>query len=293
MELKSAISRARRGLREEIRLYLVAIVSLSIAFLCLGGSLLAVQNLSKLSDAWSRAGRMTVYLSDDAREEDIAQLRVILEGLAEVDRADYVSSEQARAQFLEQSDVGADLASLPAEVFPSSLEVTLLPGIAQQRADAIAARVKSFRGVSDVETYRGFFVRMHSLLRAGRAVAAGVALLVGFCVLAVIANTIRLAVARRKSEIEVMKLCGATDGFVRGPFLLEGVFQGFVSAFFAVMVLMVGYLVLRQDFDATLAALTGVRVTFLSPFTLVGLLLGGAAVGAVGSAISLRRYLAV
>jgi len=113
------------------------------------------------------------------------------------------------------------------------------------------------------------------------------------CVLAVVGNTIRLAVAGRREEVEVLKLCGATDGFVRTPFVLEGALQGFVAALTAVVVLLVGYLLLRGQVDDTLATLTGVRATFLSPVVALGLVLGGGAVGAIGSAVSLRRYLAV
>jgi len=123
--------------------------------------------------------------------------------------------------------------------------------------------------------------------------ALGLALLVMFCVVAVIGNTIRLAVARRRQEIEVMKLCGATNGFVRGPFVLEGMFQGFASALLAILALLVGYLALHESVDSTLAALTGSRVVFLGAWTLVALLAGGAVIGAIGSAVSVRRYLSV
>ncbi len=293
MDMKQLITRARRGLREEMRLYLVAVSSLAVAFLCLGGALLALTNLSAIAQAWGQSSRMTVYLRDGAEAEDVAQLRTLVESLPEVSAVQTLSSEEARAQFLEHSDVEAGLAALPAEVFPASLEITLADGTAAQRSARIAERLAQFRSVSDVETYRGWFSRLESLLQAGRAIAGALALLVALCVLAVIGNTIRLAVARRREEIEVMKLCGATDEFVRGPFVLEGSFQGFMSALLAVILLMAGFLVVRDELDATVAALTGVRAAFLHPVALVALTLGGAAVGAIGSALSLRRYLAV
>ena len=74
--------------------------------------------------------------------------------------------------------------------------------------------------MSDVESYRSWFQKLDHLLWGARMLAVGLAVLVVFCVVAVIGNTIRLAVARRRQEIEVMKLCGATNGFVRGPFVL-------------------------------------------------------------------------
>jgi cell division transport system permease protein len=293
MDLKSAITRARRGLREERRLYLVAVTSLAVAFLSLGATLLGVTNLDAAATRWAQSGRITLFLKDDADPQDIAQLRVVVEGLAEVSEVTHVTPAQARESFLEEAVVGADLSSLPSEVFPGSLEVILLNGVTRERSESIAARLAQFRAVSDVESYQSWFEKLDGLLWGARMLAVGLALLVMFCVVAVIGNTIRLAVARRRDEIAVMKLCGATNGFVRGPFVLEGMFQGFASAFLAMLALLAGYLALNESVDSTLAALTGSRVVFLSGWTLLALLVGGATIGAVGSALSVRRYLSV
>ena len=293
MDFKTAAARARRGLREELRLYLVAVSSLAVAFLCLGGALLATGNLDAMADRWGTQTRMSIYLRDGAQPDDIAQLQVVLENLPDVASVAHLTSEAARAQFLEDTDVGTTLGNLPAEAFPASIEVELASGTPVQRVDRIATRVGQFRAVEDVETYRAWFQQLQSLIATGRLIAGALAVLVGLCVLAVIGNTIRLAVARRRQEIEVMKLCGATDAFVRGPFVLEGTFQGFIAALLAVLVLAGGYLLLREQLDTTVAALTGLKVRFLSPWILAALVLGGALVGAVGSAMSLRRYLTV
>ena len=292
MDVKSAITRARRGLREERRLYIVAVTSLAVAFICLA-TLLGVTNLDAAATRWGQSGRITLFLKDDADPQDIAQLRVVLEGLADVSEVTHVTPAQARSSFLEEADVGADLSALPPEVFPASLEVALVHGVTRDRSESIATRLAQFRAVSDVESYGIWFQKLDHLLWGARMLAAGLAVLVMFCVVAVIGNTIRLAVARRRQEIEVMKLCGATNGFVRGPFVLEGMFQGFASALLAILALLAGYLALHASVDATLAALTGSRVVFLGAWTLVALLAGGALIGAIGSAASVRRYLAV
>jgi cell division transport system permease protein len=274
-------------------LYIVAVTSLAVAFLCLGATLLGVTNLDAAATRWGQSGRITLFLKDDADPQDVAQLRVVLEGLADVSKVTHVTPEEARSSFLEDADVGADLSSLPAEVFPASLEVALVQGVTRERSESIASRLAQFRAVSDVESYRSWFQKLDHLLWGARMLAVGLAVLVVFCVVAVIGNTIRLAVARRRQEIEVMKLCGATNGFVRGPFVLEGMFQGLASALLAVLALLAGYLGLHESVDGTLAALTGSRVVFLSVWTLVALLAGGALIGAIGSAVSVRRYLSV
>lgn len=293
MDLKTAVARARRGLREERRLYVVAISSLTVAFLCLGTALLAIENLSELAARWGQSGRLTVYLRDGATADDVQGLRSVLEGLDEVEAVNHVTATEARTRFLEHASIDAELGALPPEVFPASLEVGLIDNVPVQRSDAIAARVARFGVVDDVESYKGWFARLESLLAAGRGVASALALLVVVCVLAVVGNTIRLAVAGRRREIEVMKLCGATDSFVRGPFILEGAFQGALSVFLALALLLIGFVALRGSADETFAALTGVEIVFLGPAPVVLLLVGGAVVGAAGSAWSLRRYLGV
>ncbi len=293
MDWKNAIVRARRGFRDDRRLYFVAISSLTVAFLCLGGALLTVANLGAIADRWSQSGRITIYLADEARPQDVAQLRMVLESLDEVGRVDEVTPAEARAQLLAEFESEDALRGLPANLLPGSLEVTLSSGTSRTRSAAIASRISQFRGVESVDTYRGFFVRLERLVGTGKGMAGAVAFLVAFCVLAVVGNTIRLSVARRQREIEVLKLCGATDAFVRRPLVVEGVMQAFAAAFAAVALLAVGFAALRPQIDATLATLVGTHCVFLSPVALVGLLVGGAAVGALGSFLSVRRYLLV
>jgi cell division transport system permease protein len=293
MDLKSALTRASRGMREEAGLHLVAISSLTIAFLCLGTALLAIANLGALADTWGRSARMTIFLRDGARGDDVEELRMAVEGLAEVRSAEHVTAAVARERFLEESQLGTELAGLPTDAFPASLELELGSAATPTRVDALEARIRRFGAVEDVETYRGWFARLESLLTAGRGVAGALAMLVVLCVVFVVGNTIRLAVAGRREEIEVMKLCGATNDFVRGPFIVEGAVQGIVSETVALVMLAIAYLALRGHVDGTLAAIAGTEAVFLHPTMALGMVAGGALLGATGSVLSLRRYLAV
>lgn len=293
MHLKTAITRAARAMREDAKLHLVSISSLTVAFLCLATALASIANLSSVADAWGRSARMSVYLTEGASGDDVSRLRLLLEGLAEVRSVQHVTSAEARRQFLEDAELGAELTNLPADAFPASLEIELAASIPGARMAEIAARVDRLEAVDEVETYQGWFDRLETLLATGRVASFVLAGLVLLCVLFVVANTIRLAIAGRREEIHVLKLCGASDGFVRGPFLIEGAVQGFVSALFAVVLLFAAFLAVRGDIDATVASLAGIRCVFLEPPVVLALLFGGALVGAAGSAISLRRYLTV
>lgn len=293
MELQQAFTRAARGIRDDARLHMVAISSLTIAFLCLGVALLVTTNLSEVADAWGRSARMTLFLRDGARANDVTELRLAVEGLPEVTSVEHLTASAARERFLSESGDGTDLSALPADAFPASLEIELAAGTTPERVADIAARVAAFGAVEDVETYRGWFDRLAALLDAGRGIAIAIAFLVLCAVLFVVHGTIRLAVAGRRDEIEVMKLCGASDGFVRGPFVVEGAVQGLTSSLLAMTVLAIAFFVLRDHLDSTLAALAGIRTAFLSPALALGVLVAGTLTGAIGSALSLRRYLVV
>jgi cell division transport system permease protein len=293
MDLRAILQRTQRNLRDDLRLHAVAVVSLIVAFLCLGTALLSLENLRRISQHWSRTQHLTLYLHAEAPEPEIARLRQTLATLPEVSSVEYVTSERARELFGEQVDSHKNLAGLPADVFPASLELELGQGVDEQRIDQLATRIGQLQSVEEVETYHAFVGPFHALLRAGYSGALLLALLVVVCTLAVIGNTIRLAVVNRRREIEVLKLCGATDAFVRGPFLVEGVLQAVASATLAMMLLLFVYLMLQNRIEGAIAALTGVHSVFLSPASVCAVIAAAGAMGGIGSAWSLRRYLQV
>lgn len=293
MNVQAILQRTQRGFRDDLRLHAVAIVSLIVAFLCLGAALLSVENLSRIAERWSQTQHLTVYLRSDAREADVAQLRSSLGGLPEITKIEHISAARARELFTQQTSLSASGNLLSDDVFPASLELDLTSGLPQRRLEKLAHSIEQFVAVEEVETYRSFVSQFHSLLEAGRSGALVLAVLVLVCVLAVIGNTIRLAVLNRKTEIEVLKLCGATDAFVRSPFLVEGVLQAVMSASLALVLLLFAYLILRGRIESTLATFTGVNTVFLSPLTVTSVILAAGLLGGLGSALSLRRYLKV
>jgi cell division transport system permease protein len=294
LDLATIYTRAKRGIREDAKLYVVAVSTLTVAFLCLATALLGVENLGALADRWGRTHRMSVYLKDSAATEDVERLRAVLSSLPAVAKVDYLSSSAAREQFLRDAHAQSDLSGLPAEAFPASVEVEFVNEAPDERIQEVAAKVSAFgAAVDEVDTYRTWFDRLGTLLAAGRTAAGLLALLVFVCVFAVVSNTIRLAVSSRRDEIEMLKMCGATDSFVRGPLVLEGALQGLIAAGLSMVLLVVGYLVLRGHIDATLAPVAGLRLSFLHPLAVLGIVFAGALAGAIGSAVSIRRYMSV
>jgi cell division transport system permease protein len=290
----STTRRARRGMVREWRLHVLSIFSLAVAFVCLGAALLVVTNLQALEERWMRVGRASVYLKDGATQDDVDALRAALTRVPGVTGVRYVSSGDARREFgqRELSSKG-ELAALPVEAFPASIELDVAQDMPDAELTDMVSKMKQLPSIDDVETYQAWTVRLGRLVRAGVAAAAILALVVFAAVLAVVGSTIRLALQRRRTEVEALKLVGATDGFVKKPFVLEGSVQGALGATGAVLLLGALFLLVRGRFDSELASLVGVQPVFLPWQTAGGMIVLGAVLGAAAAVASLRRLVAV
>jgi cell division transport system permease protein len=287
-------SRARRGMLREWRLHALSVFSLAVAFVCLGAALLVVTNLKGIEDRWAHAGRASIYLKDNATQAEVDSFKVALTNVPGVTQVRYVSSGQARAEFGQQEIAGkSELAALPVEAFPASIEVEVKPDMADAELADMVAKLKLLPAVDDVETYQAWTERLARLVRGGVAAAALLALVVFASVLAVVGSTIRLALQRRRTEVEVLKLVGATDRFVKGPFLIEGSAQGAIGAIAALVLLGILFVLVRGRLDGELAALVGVDPTFLPWPVALAMVATGALLGMTAAALGLRKLVSV
>jgi cell division transport system permease protein len=278
----------------EWRLHALSVFSLAVAFVCLGAALLVLTNLRAIEERWAHAGRASIYLKDDAAPQDVESLKVALTNVPGVVGVRYVSPGQARAEF-GQKEAGAknELAALPVEAFPASIEVEVRPDLDDQEIASIVGKLRQLPAVDDVETYQAWTERLSRLIRGGVTAAALLALVVFASVLAVVGSTIRLALQRRRTEVEVLKLVGATDRFVKGPFLVEGMSQGALGATGAIGLLAALFFVVRGRLDTELASLIGIQPSFLPWYVAVGMVGVGMVLGMVAAMLGLRRLVAV
>ena len=288
--------RARRGIRREWRLHVLSVFSLTVAFVCLGAALLVLVNLKGVEDRWAHTGRASIYLKDGAPPADVEALKTALERVPAVTNVHYVSSGQARADFgaLERDSAEkTGLSALPADAFPASLEVQVRPELEQNELNEIIAKLRMLPAVEDVETYRAWTERLSRFMRGGVAAAALLSLVVFGSVLAVVGSTVRLALQRRKTEVEVSKLVGASDRFVKGPFVVEGSAQGAAGAAVALVFLAIMFLIVRGRLDVELASLLGVEPQFLPLWLALAVVASGGVLGATAAALGLRKLVTV
>jgi cell division transport system permease protein len=286
--------RARRGMLREWRLHTLSVFSLAVAFVCLGSALLVLTNLRAIEQRWARAGRASIYLKDNAPTQDVEALKTALTNVPGVVRVRYVSPAQARTDFGEH-DVSshAALAALPVDAFPASIEIDVNPDLTDADLEGIVSKLRQLPSVDDVETYQVWTERLARLIEGGVAAAAVLSLVVFASVLAVVGSTIRLALQRRRAEVEVLKLVGASDRFIKGPFLVEGSAQGALGASTAVVVLAALFFLVRGRLDSELASLLGIEPSFLPWYVIVGMVGTGIVLGTVAAALGLRKLVTV
>jgi cell division transport system permease protein len=291
--MSGSIERAKRGLLAEWRLHALSVVSLAVAFVCLGAALLVVVNLHELKERWGKTGRASVYLKDGAPPAQVEALVVALKSTPEVRGVRYLSPQDARAVVFGASGGDATLKNLPQEAFPASIEIDVAPETAEADVQTIVTKIASLPAVDGVETYGTWTARLGSLLHGGTLAAAALAAIVFGAVLAVVGSTMRLALTRRRTEVEVLRLVGASDGFVKTPYVLEGTFQGALGSTAAVAILAFLFFFIRSRLDTELTSLVGLDLTFLPPLVVAGMVATGALLGAMGGALGLRRLTTV
>jgi cell division transport system permease protein len=284
------IERALRAALADIKLHLLSVFSVAVAFVCLAATMLLSVNIDAVRHKWAESGRASVYLVPGVEMATIDVVRKALLASKGVTRVDYVSPEQARAEVTDKSADEA-LSALPVEAFPASLEVSLTGYESQARVQTLRQKLEALPAVERVETYQAWGQRLDRLLSGGLTVGLLLLVVVLAAVVSVVGSTMRLALSRRSREVDVLKLVGATDSYVRGPFVVEGAVQGSIGALLSLAITGILFLILRDSFDAALGTLLGSAPRFLPILPCLGLVLLGAGLGALSSYASLRRLL--
>ncbi len=286
-----AFEEAWASLRRSGKSAVISIGTIAIAFVTLGGFLLASVNVQRALDRWLEAAELSVYLVEAVTDETRARLEAYLEAQPAVVAVEFISKSHAlerfRADFPELSDVTSSLSDNP---FPASFEVRLQTGqSAGALADELARGVAEREGVSDVRYDRRWLARLIVIVTGARvagAVAAGVLMLgAAFTVAAVV----RLSLHARRDELEIMQLVGAPFSYIRGPFIVEGLLLGGIGAAVAVAAIGLVFAVVGQWLGPDFAGIiTGGQLRFLGIRDGTVLLLSGLAVGAGAGALASR-----
>jgi cell division transport system permease protein len=268
-------------------------VALAIALAFPAVLLVLLNNIQTVTANWDGAARISLFLKPDTNEAQALKLAEQLRGQAEIARVDYVSKARALEEFQRDSGLGDALALLGDNPLPAVLVVH--PKNARGSPDAIQRLAQSLQSQPAVELAQWdmqWLQRLHGFIAVGERGVLVIGALLVIAALVVVGNTIRLAVQNRAQEIKVTKLIGASDAFVRRPFLYSGLSYG-----------LAGSLLAWGLVDGVLWALESpvrdVAASYGSAFSLhglgvtgtMGLLLFGIMLGFIGSWLSVSHHL--
>ena len=281
-----------RSLRRNNWMSFASIGTVAVSLFVLGVFLLLVLNMNRMASALESQVQISVYLEDELSADDRRDIASDIEALQGIESIRYISKDEAKARL--EDRLGDQKYLLDAlgdkNPLPDSFEVVVKsPDLVETAAKAI----DRMDGVQEAKYGQDVIEHLFAITRLIRIFGLVLMVLLAGATLFIISNTIRLTVFARRKEIAIMKYVGATDWFIRWPFLLEGMVLGFVGGVIAAVAL--------RSFYAAMAAKITDTLTFfpLMPqypsmnYITVALLLAGMAIGALGSALSLKRFLKV
>ena len=289
--------RALAGMRQSAFINAVAVATIGIALFIVAVFAGVIGQARGLLHAWSSDLTAVVYLAESAGEAERVAVTERLRRLAgEGAEVRFVGRDEALERL--RTSLGPEagiLDGLPENPLPDSIEVRGgRLGVDRAALEGLAKEVAKLPGVDEVDYGQDWARQLDALLRLLAAVATVVGGLILFAAAVTVSNTIKLAVFARKDEIEIMKLCGATDAFVRAPFLIEGLLQGLLGAAVAIGLSALLWWLGAPEVQKALRDAFAVEVAVAPPTSeIVWLFLGGAVLGVGGSALSLGRFLRV
>ena len=267
-------------------------MTISLSILITSAFILFFVNTNEMINSWKMGLRIMAYLKPGIDTTGLAHLKRTIRSLDGVQTLTYISKEEAlrrlKTKLKHQSSLLENLSENP---LPDSFEIRMTASTASwQKIDSLAAQIEILAHVQEVEygqRWVGRFIHMITLFRLAGYAMGG---LFFMAAIFIVANTIRLVIYSRHAEVEIMRLVGATDNFIKIPFYIVGLIQGALGAVIGLgMLYFIFYLIfikVKQDFMPVL-----INLKFLPPAMLGGILMGSMLVGCLGCYISLKQFL--
>ncbi len=286
------VKKALADIRSNRFLNFITIMTIALSILIVSVFLLFFENASRVIEAWNQGGRVIIYLNNDFTQDMLPQLKAQINTLTQTDTMTYISKAQALDKLKkDMSSQSTFLNTLKNNPLPDALEIRMKSYNSFEKVQKIAKNIKAIKIVEDVEygqSWLGRFLKIFNLFKiTGYAMCSLFFLIALF----ITSNTVRLAFYSRKLEIEIMRLVGATETFIKAPFYVEGLLQGFFGGIIGLVVLLISYLTISSGITQNLASYIYFDIRFLSVQMIALIVFGSTFLGWFGCYISLKQIL--
>ncbi len=271
---------------------LAAVASVAISMFLLGAFLLLVFNVNYFASSLQSNVEIAVFLQVDTPRQEAYQVRDQVKAMPGVTEVTLVPKEEGLKQLSQQFGGQEELLEATGGVnpLPDYLRIRVAD---PETIHEVARAIAGLPGVEKVNYGQEVVERLFAVVRWLRWLGAGIILFLGLGALFLIIITIRLTVYSRRREISIMKYVGATDWFIRWPFFLEGLFLGLAGSGCAALAVYAGYNLFLTRAGSALVFIPLLNDRDLLLSSVLSLMAGGALVGAIGSLLSIRRFLKV
>ena len=271
---------------------LASIGTVAVSLFVLGMFMLIVMNMNHMASSLESQVQISVYLQDDISDSTKRDIESDINSMQGIESVNYISKDEALDRFRERLGEQKYLLEALGDTnpLPDSFEVTVKqPDMVKTAAETI----QEYKGVESTKYGQDVIQHLFEITRLIRIFGISLIVLLAAATLFLISNTIRLTVFARRKEIAIMKYVGATDWFIRWPFMLEGMVMGFFGAILSVIVLRLAYGAITEKIYDTLAFLPLVPMYPAIDHISLLIMACGMIIGALGSTISLKRFLKV
>jgi cell division transport system permease protein len=288
------LRKAYRDIKRNIWVNGVSIGIIVFTLLIFSIFLVVLFNLNKLLIHWEVKIQVISYVEDGLSTHDVKRLERLILNLKGVRSIKYVSKSDSTLLFKRFfGNQKGILEGLDLDILPASFEIQLKKELYRsRRVNEFVKKLSQLKGITDIQYGREWITRLSiivHLLRWGQWIVGGILFL---AISFIISNTIKLSIYSRKEEIEIMRLVGATDGFIKIPFLIEGFFQGVSGAGLSLGLLFLLYQLFLFTSGPFMKAYLGpIAFSFLPWSSIGGVILVGISLGFLGSSLSLARFL--
>ena len=284
------VRQAMRNMVENRLVHLIGLGTMVIAFLMFDAFILIFVNLNSWAQEQGRSLTMSIYFKG---EPERAMIESIKKELLQypVSITDFISKDDALKSLRKQLGEKAGLLDgLGENPLPASLEIVLSRDVSGDSLPyELKTRLERINGVDEVQYSQEWVERFQTIMGAVKIIGLVFGGLLFLAALFIITNTVKLTIYSRKDEIEILKLVGATNRFVKIPFLIEGSIQGFLGGSVALIVLFLVYVAIITKVDLSIG-FASLDIIFLSPQFILLLLLMSSIIGFIGSTVSLGRF---
>ncbi|WP_026672336.1 permease-like cell division protein FtsX [Alkalihalobacterium bogoriense] len=297
MKFRTLKRHGKEGAKNLIRngwMTFASISAVSILLLIVGVFLLLIMNMNHIASLVEDDVEIRVHVDLTANEEQQEELQSLLEQLEHVDSVEYVSREEGLEQFIESmDDMGEVFEGLRGEN-PFN-DAFVVRATTPQLTEAVANKITELPHVESINYGKDVVDRLFAVTDLVRNIGLILVIAMMFTAMFLIANTIKLTIVARKREIQIMKLVGATNGFIRWPFFIEGLLLGTIGALIPIIIIAIGYSYIYENFSERIEIMFFELVPVFPMVYQVGalLLVIGAFIGVWGSLMSVRKFLKV